>query len=91
MLNSFDIVLVSKYYDIVNYLLNCETIINLYIRRQFGIETNDIKLLYKNRLIKFYLSQQLGFIKFINKKLLKKKYDLLKLLQKELHINEIMV
>lgn len=78
-LNNFDIVLDSKYYGIVNKLIDNEKLINLYIGRYFGIQTND-KRLTDDKLIKCYVSQQKGFVKYIDKKEIKKEYNFYKVI-----------
>ena len=65
--NTFDVILDSKYYGIVNKLLDKEKIINIYLGRYFGIESNDKKLTDNSELIKCYVSQQKGFIKYMVK------------------------
>ena len=78
--NTFDVILDSKYYDLVNKFLDKETIINIYLGRYFGIESNDKNLTDDNKLIKCYVSQQKGFIKYIDKKLVKKEYNFYKVI-----------
>jgi hypothetical protein len=78
--NTFDVILDSKYYDLVNKFLDKETIINIYLGRYFGIESNDKNLTDDNKLIKCYVSQQKGFIKYIDKKLVKKEYNFYKII-----------
>lgn len=78
--NNFDIILDSKYYDIVNKLLEYEKITNIYLGRYFGIESNDKRLNNDNTLIKCYVSQQKGFTKYIDKKEIKKEYNFFKVI-----------
>lgn len=78
--NNFDIILDSKYYDIVNKFIKYNKITDLYLGRYFGIESNDKNLNDDNKLIKCYVSQQKGFIKYIDKKFIKKKYDFFKVI-----------
>ena len=78
--NTFDVILDSKYYGLVNKFLDKETIINIYLGRYFGIESNDKNLTDDNKLIKCYVSQQKGFIKYIDKKLVKKEYNFYKVI-----------
>ena len=78
--NNFDIVLDSKYYNIVNKLLNNDKLIKLYIGRYFGIESNDKNLTDDNKLVKCYVSQQKGFVKYIDKKFIKKEYNFYKII-----------
>ena len=78
--NDFDIILDSKYYGIVNKLLKYENITKLYLGRYFGIESNDKRLNDDNKLLKCYVSQQKGFIKYIDKKIVKKEYNFYKVI-----------
>ena len=78
--NNFDIILDSKYYEIVNKFINNNKITSLYLGRYFGIETNDKNLTDDNKLIKCYVSQQKGFIKYIDKKFIKKEYNFFKVI-----------
>ena len=73
-LNEFDIVLDSKFYNIVNKLSKFNKLTDLYVGRCFGIESNDTRLIDKkqNDYLKCYVSQQKGFIKYINKTEIKK-------------------
>ena len=78
--NTFDVILDSKYHGLVNKFLNKETITNIYLGRYFGIETNDRNLTDDKKLIKCYVSQQKGFIKYIDKKVVKKEYNFYKVI-----------
>jgi hypothetical protein len=78
--NNFDIILDSKFYGIVNKLINFEKITKLYLGRYFGIETNDNRLNNNEKLIKCYVSQQNGFIKYIDKKEIKKDFNFFKVI-----------
>ena len=78
--NNFDIILDSKYYGLVNNFLDKKTIIDIYLGRYFGIESNDKNLTDDNKLIKCYVSQQKGFIKYIDKKFIKKEYNFYKII-----------
>ena len=79
-LNSFDIILDNKYYNIVNKFIEYPKITNLYLGRYFGIESNDKNLLNDIQLIKCYVSQQKGFTKYIDKKFVKKEYNFFKII-----------
>ena len=81
--SNYDIILDSKYYNIVNKLLNFDKITNLYLGRYFGIESNDKNLNDNNKLIKCYVSQQKGFIKYIDKEFIKKEYNFFKVITTE--------
>jgi hypothetical protein len=78
--NNFDIVLDSKYYNIVNKILDYDKITNLYLGRYFGVESNDKKLTDNSELVKCYVSQQKGFIKYIDKNNIKKDYNFFKVI-----------
>jgi len=78
--NTFDVIFDSKYHDLVNKFLDKETITNIYLGRYFGIETNDRNLTDDKKLIKCYVSQQKGFIKYIDKNLIKKEYNFYKVI-----------
>ncbi len=78
--NNFDVILDSKYYGIVNKFTDKESIIDIYLGRYFGIESNDKNLTDNNTLIKCYVSQQKGFIKYIDKKFVKKEYNFYKII-----------
>lgn len=78
--NNFDIILDSKYYGIVNKFIDNNKITDLYLGRYFGIESNDKNLIDDNKLIKCYVSQQKGFIKYIDKKFIKKEYNFFKVI-----------
>ena len=79
--NNFDIVLDSKFYGLVNKILkNKITLIELYLGRYFGIESNNKNLTDDVNLIKCYVSQQKGFIKYIDKKYIKKEYNFYKVI-----------
>jgi len=78
--NNFDIILDSKYYGIINKFINNNKITDLYLGRYFGIESNDKNLIDDNKLIKCYVSQQKGFIKYIDNKFVKKEYNFFKVI-----------
>jgi site-specific DNA-methyltransferase (adenine-specific) len=70
-LNNYDILVENKYYNLIDKLSKYENINNIYQGRYYGIESNDKKLvdnLNNENLIKCYVSQQKGFIKYIDKK-----------------------
>jgi len=78
--NTFDVVIDSKYYDLVNKLLKYDNLTNIYLGRYFGIESNDKNLTDDSSLIKCYVSQQKGFIKYIDKKYIKKEFNFYKVI-----------
>jgi site-specific DNA-methyltransferase (adenine-specific) len=81
--NKFDIILDSKYYNIINKIINYEKIIKYYISQDFyKIQTNDTRLenTKTDENIICYVSQQKGFIKYINKKEIKKSTNNYKLI-----------
>ena len=74
-LNKYDIIVNSKYYNIIDKLLKYDSI-TIYYKSQdhYKIQTNDYRLIdesNKNH-IKCYVSQQKGFIKYIPKDEIKK-------------------
>ena len=83
-LNSFDVILDRKYYGIVNKLLDLKNkITDLYLGRYFGIESNDKNLCDNQKLVKCYVSQQKGFVKYIDNKFIKKEYNFYKVITTE--------
>ena len=78
--NNFDIILDSKYHGIVNKFSKNDKLTDLYLGRYFGIESNNKNLINDNKLIKCYVSQQKGFIKYIDKKFVKKEYNFFKVI-----------
>ncbi len=83
-LNNYDIIVDSEYYNIVNKLNKEKKITEIYMGRNYGIESNDKRLVNENKedknLIKCYVSQQKGFIKYIDKKNVKKEYNYYKVI-----------
>jgi site-specific DNA-methyltransferase (adenine-specific) len=76
--NNFDIILDGKYHGIVNKILNYEKITKYYVSQDhYKIQTNDARLTNKktNNNLKCYVSQQKGFIKYINKNEIKKSHN----------------
>lgn len=82
-LNVFDIILDSKYYNIVSKLLKWKKLTDLYLGRYFGVESNDKRLSDNPTLIKCYVSHQKGFIKYIDGKEIKKDYNFYKIITTE--------
>ena len=78
--NTYDVILDSKYYGIINKFINNNKITDLYLGRYFGIESNDKNLIDDDKLIKCYVSQQKGFIKYIDNKFVKKEYNFFKVI-----------
>ena len=81
-LNSFDILVDSKFYNLINKIIKYENIHKIFKGRYYGIATNDKKLENKNDKdkLKCYVSKQKGFIKYIDKKYIKKDYKFYKLI-----------
>ena len=73
-LDTFDILVDSKFYNLLNKLINYPNITKLYIGRYFGIESNDKRLVNDNdnTKLKCFVSKQKGFVKYIDKKHIKK-------------------
>jgi site-specific DNA-methyltransferase (adenine-specific) len=70
--NNFDIILDGKYYNVVNKILDYEKITDIYHGQgHFNVKTNNENLTDNETLIKCYVSQQKGFIKYIDKKYIK--------------------
>jgi len=78
--SDYDIILDNKYYSIVNRLMKYDKLTDLYLGRYFGIESNDKRLTDDNTSIKCYVSQQKGFVKYIDKKTIKKEYNFYKII-----------
>jgi site-specific DNA-methyltransferase (adenine-specific) len=78
--NTFDVILDSKYYGLVNTFLENDKLTDIYLGRYFGIESNDKHLTDDTTLIKCYVSQQKGFEKYIEKTEIKKEYNFWKLI-----------
>lgn len=73
--NTFDVILDSKYYCLVNKFLENDKITKYYISQDYyRIQTNDARLKNENfgDNIKCYVSQQKGFVKYIDKNEIKK-------------------
>jgi hypothetical protein len=77
-LNKYDVFIDNKYYHIIDKLLKYNSITQLYLGRYFGVESNDKRLCDNNTMIKCYVSQQKGFIKYIDKKFIIKEYNFYK-------------
>ena len=82
-LNKYDVFVDSKYYSIIDKLIKFPSITTIYLGRYFNIETNDKRLTNNNKLIKCYVSQQKGFVKYIDKNEIKKDYNFYKLITAE--------
>ncbi len=79
-LNNFDILVDNKYFSLINKLNNFDNITSIFNGRYFNIETNNKFLTDDTKLTKCYVSQQKGFIKYIDKKQIKRDYDFYKLI-----------
>jgi hypothetical protein len=79
-LQKYDIVIDCKYYNLINKFNNYNKITDLYLGRYFGIESNDKRLTDDDNLIKCYVSKQKGFVKYIDKKFIKKEYNFYKII-----------
>ena len=79
--NTFDVILDNKYYNIVNKILEYKKITVLYHGQgHFNIKTNNENFTDNNKLIKCYVSQQKGFIKYIDKKYIKNNINCYKII-----------
>jgi len=83
-LGKYDVFIDSKYYNIVDKLVKFKSLDTIYLGNYHDIITNDKRLIKSNEnkqyLIKCYVSQQKGFIKYINKKHLKYDYNFYKVI-----------
>ncbi len=79
-LNKYDIMVDSRYYNLIEKLSKSDNITNLYLGRYYGIESNDKRLTNDNKLVKCYVSQQKGFVKYVEKKEIKKDYNFYKVI-----------
>ncbi len=81
-LTKYDVFVDGKYHSLIDKIREYNSVIDLYLGRYFGIESNDKRL--KNDktkdTIKCYVSQQKGFEKNIEKKEIKKEYNFWKLI-----------
>ena len=69
-LNKFDIIVNSKYYNIITTILQYKNMSSIYIGQNYsGINSNDNRLIEKKTETSLlcYVSQQKGFIKYIEK------------------------
>lgn len=83
-LNKHDILIPNvKYYELINKLNKYTSLSTIYLGRYFNIESNDKNLIdtkTNKDFIKCYVSQQKGFIKYINKKEIKKEINIWKVI-----------
>jgi site-specific DNA-methyltransferase (adenine-specific) len=77
-LNKFDIIVNSKYYNIITSMLQYKNISSIYIGQNYsGINSNDKRLtdIKTKTSLLCYVSQQKGFIKYIEKNNINKNRD----------------
>lgn len=81
-LNKYDVFVDGKYHNIIDKIVNFETISSLYLGRCFGVESNDKRLKSDKTMntIKCYVSKQKGFEKYIDIKDIKKEYNFWKVI-----------
>lgn len=81
-LSKYDILLTNKnVYSIVDKVITLDNLSDIYISNSyFGIKTNFENFTDNDKLVKCYVSQQKGFIKFIDKKYIKKDYNFWKVI-----------
>ena len=81
-LNKYDVFVDGKFHNLIDKIINFESIIKLYLGRCFGVESNDKRLKSDktNDTIKCYVSQQKGFEKYIDIKEIKKEYNFWKII-----------
>jgi len=84
-LNKYDVFVDGRYHSLIDKVINFNSITTLYLGRYFGVESNDKRLKndMTNNTIKCYVSQQKGFVKYIEKKEIKKEYNFWKLITTE--------
>jgi hypothetical protein len=89
-LNKYDILVDSKYYNLIEKIINLPKLNNLYKGRWYGIESNDKRLIkkYKSGYIKCYVSQKNGFIQYIKKNEIKKDTNTYKVILTEANGNK---
>ena len=77
-LDDYDIILENKYKSIIKKIEKYEKITKIYINQDYyKLQTNDKRLLNKENenTLKCYVSQQKGFLKYIEKKEINKDYN----------------
>jgi hypothetical protein len=80
-LSKFDVFVDSKYYSLIDKLVEYDSITDLYISQDYyKVQTNDSRLTNDTNLLKCYVSQQKGFEKYIEKKHIKKDYNFYKVI-----------
>jgi hypothetical protein len=81
-LNKYDVFIDGKFHNIIDKIVNYDTLPKIYLGRYFGFESNDKRLKDDNTndRIKCYVSQQKGFEKYIDKKEIKKEYNFWKVI-----------
>lgn len=83
-LNTYDVIVDSKYYSIIEKVKNHPSITSIYTGRCYGIESNDKRLVKENNkdenLLKCYVSKQKGEIMYIDKKEIKRDYNYYKII-----------
>jgi len=82
-LNKYDILVESKYCGIIDKLKDNESITKYYVSQDnYKIQTNDSRLVddNKEKYLKCYVSQQKGFVKYINKEEIKKDHSSFKMI-----------
>ena len=84
-LNKYDVFVDGKYHNIIDKVVNFNSVIPLYLGRYFGVESNDKRLKSDKttETIKCYVSQQKGFEKNIEKNEIKKEYNFWKVITAE--------
>jgi hypothetical protein len=74
-LSTLDILIDSRYVDLVGKFANKPKLSSLYMGRRYGIETNDPRLTDDDALLQCFVSQSKGGIKYIDRVHVKKEYD----------------
>lgn len=82
-LEKYDILVDAKYYKLIEKIMSCSLLNKLYRGRCFGIESNNKRLTENKKSLKCYVSQQKGFIKYIDPEQVKKHYKYWKVIVTE--------
>jgi len=80
-LGKYDILVEAKYYELIDKITQYKSLNELYYSQDhYKIQTNDKRLTDNKKLLKCFVSQQKGFIKYIDKKYIDKDYDFWKVI-----------
>mgnify|MGYP000944212508 CR=1 FL=1 len=80
-LNKYDVFVDSKYYKLIDKLIEYDSIIRIYNSQDhYKVQSNDRRLCDDRTKLKCYVSKQKGFDKYIDKKYIKQKCDTWKII-----------